>query len=67
LFEVILGDQVLEGRVQPTGDWYTYGSFPVGELTFDAGEELTLTIKPRELGGCSLMNLKEVSLVPILK
>ena len=67
VFEVILGGQVLEGRVQSTGDWYTSRSFRVGELAFEVAEEMILTIKPRELGGCSLMNLKEVSLVPIIK
>jgi hypothetical protein len=67
VFEILLGDQVLEGKVQSTGDWYTYQSFFAGNLELDVANELTLTIKPKILGGCSLMNLKEVSLVPIIK
>ena len=67
VFEILLGDQLLEGEVQSTGDWYTYRSFVAGDLEFDVADELTLTIKPKILGGCSLMNLKEVSLVPIIK
>ena len=63
VFEILLGDQLLEGKVQSTGDWYTYRSFVAGNLEFDVADELTLTIRPKILGGCSLMNLKEVSLV----
>lgn len=66
-FEITLDDQVLEGKVHNTGDWYTYQTFIAGDLEFDVAHELTLTIKPKMLGGCSLMNLKEVSLVPIIK
>jgi alpha-L-fucosidase len=67
VFEIVLGDQVLEGRVQNTGDWFSYQSFPAGEVEVDVADELTLTIRPKTLSGCSLMNLKEVSLIPIIK
>jgi alpha-L-fucosidase len=66
-YEICLGDKVLVGNVQPTGDWYTYRSFRVGEMEIGAADELTLTVKPKALAGCSLMNLKEVSLVPVIK
>jgi alpha-L-fucosidase len=67
VFEILLGNQVLEGKVQGTGDWYTYESFFAGNVELDRANEFTLTIRPKMLGGCSLMNLKEVSLVPIIK
>jgi hypothetical protein len=66
-FEITLDDQVLEGKVHNTGDWYSYQTFIAGDLEFDVAHELTLTIKPKVLAGCSLMNLKEVNLVPIIK
>ena len=61
------GGQELPGSVQPTGGWYTYQSHKAGNLEIGPSDELTLTIKPTTLGGCSLMNLKEVHLVPIIK
>jgi alpha-L-fucosidase len=66
-FEISVGDQILAGNVQDTGGWYTYQSHKVGNTEIGAAGEFTLSIKPTLLGGCSLMNLKEVSLVPIIK
>jgi alpha-L-fucosidase len=67
IFELHLGEHVLEGNVESTGDWYTYRSFPAGEIDIGMADDLTLTVKPKVLAGCSLMNLKEVSLVPVIK
>ncbi len=40
VFEILLGDQVLEGKVQGTGDWYTYESFFVGNVELERANEL---------------------------
>ena len=66
-FEISVGDQILAGNVQDTGGWYIYQSYKVGNTEIGAAGEFTLCIKPTLLGGCSLMNLKEVSLVPIIR
>jgi len=67
VFKITMGDQVLEGKVKDTGGWYTFQTFPVGELELDVVNESPLTIQPKMLGGCSLMNLKEVILLPVHK
>ena len=66
-FTVTIGDQTIEGKVQDTDGWYKYQSFYVGQIKLDKSDDLTFTIKPTLLGGCSLMNLKEVTLIPIIK
>jgi len=66
-FTVTIGDQTINGKVQDTDGWYKYQSVNVGQIKLEKSDDLTLTIKPTQLGSCSLMNLKEVKLIPIIR
>lgn len=66
-FVVMLGDQELRSIVQPTGDWYDFRNQTIGSVTLRADSDNTLIIKPVKTSGCSLMNLKSVRLLPVIK
>ena len=58
-------NEKITGNVENTGDWNTFKTFLIGSIKLEASESITLSIKPEELSGCSLMDLKEVRLIPI--
>ncbi len=66
-FEISVGDNIIRQNVANTGGWFEYRSFSVGTISLDKDDNLEINIKPSKLGGCALMNLKEIKLVPIIK
>jgi alpha-L-fucosidase len=62
--EVVVGSQVLRTNVQPTGDWYAYRSFEIGEVTFAKGGNFTTTLRPARPLAHSLAWLQSIELIP---
>jgi alpha-L-fucosidase len=67
VYEISLAGQKIRQSVSDTGGWYTYQSFNAGTVSLDESDALDLVVKPVKLGGCALMNLKEIQLVPVIK
>ena len=59
-----VADQKIDGRVTATEAVGTFRTDALGELALPAGE-FTLAVKPLELGGVSLMRLRQLELTPI--
>jgi alpha-L-fucosidase len=66
-FAVSLGDQEIKSNVQPTGDWYDYRNHLVGRILVKTNSENVLVIQPVKTTGFSLMNLKSVRFLPIVR
>ncbi len=65
--EFSAGDITLRHNIRNTGGWYDFEEFLIGSTKIETSEYMDLTIKPVKLEGCSLMNLKQVKLVPVIK
>jgi len=63
-FALTVGDQTIDGRVTATGTPSTFRTDALGEIALPAGE-FTLAVKPIDLGGVSLMRLRQLELSPI--
>ncbi len=63
-YEIQLGDKRLEGLVSNTGSWENFVKQRVGNLLVDKAGKQSLTIKPLEIVGEGLMDLKSLSIEP---
>ncbi len=63
-FAVTVADQKLVGRVTPTDRIGDFRSDPLGEIALPAGEFL-LAVRAIDLGGASLMRLRQLELSPL--
>lgn len=63
-YEVTLGDKKLEGLVSNTGSWSNFVKQRVGTVLVDKPGKQSLTIKPIEIVGEGLMDLKSVMIEP---
>jgi alpha-L-fucosidase len=64
---VMAGNKRMPGKVENTGGWYNYKTFYLGNVDLRSAEQIRMVIKAYKLGQCSLMNLKSIKLVPIIK
>jgi len=62
-FTVEVGGQRVESVVERTGSWTKYQPKPLGTVKLDAGR-YTLSLRPVNLKGIALMNLRRVVLTP---
>ena len=65
-FQLDVAGKSLEARVPNTGNWATYRETRVGLVLLPAAGKQTLAVKPLEILGGGLMNLKGVSLRPVV-
>jgi len=63
-YEITLGDKKLDGLVSNTGSWTSFVKQRVGTLLIDKPGKQALTIKPIEIVGEGLMDLKSVIFEP---
>ncbi|MDX1947008.1 MAG: tetratricopeptide repeat protein [Pirellulaceae bacterium] len=63
-YQLDVAGRSLEGRVPNTGNWATYRETRLGLVLLPVGKQ-TLSIKPLEIVGGGLMNLKGISLRPV--
>ena len=65
--EIAVGDQKLDWTTTKTGSFHTFTFLQVGTLSFDKPGTYTLTLKPAKSVTGSVMDLRQVFLLPILK
>lgn len=63
-FQVKVGDQTIEGTTPNTGAWTTFRTQLLGSIVVEKAGKETLAIKPIEVVGGGLMELRGISLVP---
>ena len=63
-YEVTVGDKKLEGLVSNTGNWTNFVKQRVGAILLNTIGKQSLTIKPLEITGGGLMELKSVVMEP---
>ena len=66
-FIIKVGEQEIRSEVQPTGDWYDFQKHVIGSIHLEANGEHALVVRPVKTGGCSLMNLHSIRLLPIIR
>ncbi|MBD3267440.1 hypothetical protein GF373_12295, partial [bacterium] len=66
-YALTLGEAAFSLEVQPTGGFYTYNTYHVGEVKIENPGDYTLRIEPEKIGEAQLMNLKGIKLIPIVK
>lgn len=65
-FAVTVGEQKLAGRVTATEGAGSFRTDELGEIALPAGE-FTLAVRATDLGGASLMRLRQLELAPVAK
>jgi alpha-L-fucosidase len=65
-YEVRVGDQLLTGIVQPTGEGYQYRAFDLGTVTFGAAKEYEVSIRPAADLRHDMMYFESLQLSPVL-
>ncbi|HWQ54373.1 MAG TPA: alpha-L-fucosidase [Bryobacteraceae bacterium] len=63
--EAVIGTQVLRAAVRPTGDWYEYRSFEIGEVAFAKAGDFTATLRPARTLAHNLVHLRSVELIRV--
>lgn len=63
--EAAIGAQVLRAAVRPTGDWYQYRAFEIGEVAFAKAGDFTATIRPARTLAHNLVHLQSVELIRV--
>jgi TolA-binding protein len=63
-FEIGFGEQTVEAVTTATGAWTTYREQRFGTVLVNMGGKVKLVIKPTDIQGGSLMNLRGVALKP---
>jgi hypothetical protein len=66
-FLILIGRNKMSAKVENTDGWYNYKVFDICNVELKSTAQIRLVIKPSRLGPCSLMNLKSIRLVPIIK
>ena len=61
-FNIMIGGELLKGEVSPTGDWNTYETRPVGEITLLSARNIPIQVSTVSIKGTYLWNLKNVLL-----
>jgi arylsulfatase A len=64
-YEIKIGSQSLSGTVLETGDWKKFVRSKLGEIKVGKAGEHTLEVKPVQIQGQALMNLRLIILQPI--
>jgi hypothetical protein len=65
--QIAVGDQTINYTTKNTGSFHTFTFLEVGKLTFDKPGMNTLTLKPAATVKGSIMDLRQIFLLPILK
>jgi len=65
--QIAVGDQTLNWTTKNTGSFHTFTFLEVGTLTFDEPGVKTLTLKPAKTVTGSIMDLRQIILLPVLK
>jgi alpha-L-fucosidase len=60
-----VGADVLQAPVHPTGEWYSYRSFEIGEAKFARAGVYTVTLSPAAELAHTLVYLQSVELLPM--
>lgn len=63
-YRVRIGDQTVEGHVEPTGSWTTWRTAALGEVELTGGP-VTCIVEPLSKPGFAVMNLRAVRLSPV--
>lgn len=63
-YKLQVGDQTIDGTSPNTGAWTTFRTQMVGSVVVEKAGKATLSIKPTEIVGGGLMDLRGISLVP---
>ena len=67
-FSINSGDEKLSGTTENTGGYYSYKTKPIGRIHLGAqSSSANLEIKAEQLMSGSLMNLKQLRLIPVPK
>ena len=63
-YTVTVGDQSLEAAVQPTGEWFQYRTFELGEVQIPTAGQYTVSIRPAAGSDRNLMYFQSLKLTP---
>jgi len=63
-FAIAVGDQTLEGQIEPTGEWTSFKTITLGTLELAKPGKRTLTVKAKTKPKLAVMNLRSVVLKP---
>ena len=66
-YHVELGGQVLDVAVGDTGGWNKFKQLSVGSILIESPGRFSLGVRPQEIAGGSLLNLRGISLQPSSK
>jgi len=64
-YQIIVGDQKLDGKIASTGSWRKFRAVKVGQIQIDHAGDVTLQVKPLSKPGLGVMNLQTLILKPI--
>jgi len=65
-YVVAVGTQSLGAAVEPTGDWFQYKKFDLGEVRFPKAGEYAVSIRPAATSDHNLMYFQSLKLAPEL-
>lgn len=63
-YEIIAGDQKLQGKIASTGSWRRFRAVKVGTIRLDRPGDVTVQVKALSKPGLGVMNLRTVILKP---
>ena len=61
-YQMIAGDQKLDGKINSTGSWRHFRTVKVGQIRIDHAGEVTVQVKPLSKPGLGVMNLRTLIL-----